>query len=303
MALTPEERERIYLEEKARLEFVHQTNAGPDDSKIPSALAFIGVTLLVVGLALAIYFCFIFTITVPVNFSGASRYLDVPTSVNNLGLMSDRQTGLVGGGILALLGAGALLAGLLLRTQRKGFIDSTPLVAYSAALIVVSGGILFSLSHIKAKNEDFTSSSNFEARNVYTAPEIPTPTFTAPKETPSVSSDLDSSAKDDSDKTTSSRIAKARDTVNQLCKAARAHNWNAILQLCTDVNGEGSKEILKDIKVRQKFFANFHAGEARILDDGSNDIQVDLAGREPWIPYMSVDFESGKVNDFQTGDD
>lgn len=68
-------------------------------------LAFLGGTLVVVGIGVMIYFVFFFDTSVALS--------DSDVSVNNLGLMQNRQIGVIVACVIILIGAGVALAGFL----------------------------------------------------------------------------------------------------------------------------------------------------------------------------------------------
>lgn len=157
MDLTPEERERIYQEEKARLEArqlletqmntkgtvppVSNLGINKDRSRLSSNLSFIGVTLLVIGIAVIIYFGCIFSVTVPVQVPAIIQQFAptglISNSVNNIGLISDRQNGLIFGGLSAFIGTSLLITGLILGLNSYKSVKSK-IVVYSAVLTAVA---------------------------------------------------------------------------------------------------------------------------------------------------------------------
>lgn len=70
-----------------------------------------GCLILLGGLALAGYYFIIFDASVAVNYQDGAGVLDMPERVNNLGLMAERQNGVLIGMGGALLGAIMMYAG------------------------------------------------------------------------------------------------------------------------------------------------------------------------------------------------
>ncbi len=72
----------------------------------------IGILLVVLGAALAIYAIFIFDVSVKVNYPGANSF-GLPSKINNIPLMEERQNYIYGSIILILLGFGLTFFDLL----------------------------------------------------------------------------------------------------------------------------------------------------------------------------------------------
>jgi hypothetical protein len=164
MELTQEERDRIYAEEKARIEARQQLEAqatinppitssdastNANKSGLASALAHIGATILMVGIAVIVYYSYFFTTAVKVDQVQLPPSLQqyapppgtFPDSVNNIGLMSDKQNGITDGGIAAGIGAFMLIVGLVLgvSTPNSGKLYSS--VFMWCIAVAVGGGV------------------------------------------------------------------------------------------------------------------------------------------------------------------
>lgn len=178
MELTQEERDKIYAEEKARIEARQQLesemNTGKqtppapqgkpvDNSSLSSGLSYLGVTLLVIGAAMAFYYASIFKVSVPVTMPvGLEQYApSAPAAVNNLGLMSDRQNGLMGGGVSAVIGTALLLTGLVMESaSAKAAAMRRGVTTYAVVLCVICGVMLYMESSAAASGQTVASMMN-----------------------------------------------------------------------------------------------------------------------------------------------
>jgi hypothetical protein len=95
--------------ERMKSEFKRSSNKIKPPSDIDAIrahpLAFLGGTLAVVSIGALIYFIFFFDTSVALS--------DSDVSVNNLGLMQDRQTGVIVACFVILIGVGIALADFL----------------------------------------------------------------------------------------------------------------------------------------------------------------------------------------------
>ncbi len=90
-------------------------------------LEYVGILMLLGGIAGAVYFFLFFNVTVttePVSFMGQS--VGGGEHVNNLGLMADRQNGLILSIGSAVLGAVFLFVGHSMTEKMKAPLQSTP---------------------------------------------------------------------------------------------------------------------------------------------------------------------------------
>jgi len=144
MELTPEEREKIYQEERARLEARSKLEAefskkdGGERRTVYSVLQFVGATLLIAGFSAVAYYAWIFQVAVPVQDQFLAAAAGMPASVNNVGLIAERQNGITIAGLIAVLGTASLLAGLIAGLQTSPRTRVGPVVAYTVILSFVA---------------------------------------------------------------------------------------------------------------------------------------------------------------------
>jgi hypothetical protein len=74
------------------------------------AAGLIGLLLLVLGIGVAGYFLLFFDVSVPVDYQGNNSF-GLPERVNNIGLMADRNNGIIIGLVLAVAGGVLMVVG------------------------------------------------------------------------------------------------------------------------------------------------------------------------------------------------
>lgn len=74
------------------------------------AAGLIGLLLLVLGIGIAGYFLLFFGVSVPVDYEGNNSFA-LPERVNNIGLMADRNNGIIIGLALAMAGGVLMVVG------------------------------------------------------------------------------------------------------------------------------------------------------------------------------------------------
>jgi hypothetical protein len=113
------------------------------NSGLQKFLAYAGVTALVIGIATVVYYLNFFSVTVTTPQISILGQSIGGGEVNNVGLLSDRQNGLIVGISVTLLGAILLISGIFVdvRNGAKN-ISASSLVVYAVILsCVISGGI------------------------------------------------------------------------------------------------------------------------------------------------------------------
>jgi hypothetical protein len=91
-----------------------RTGDGRSDGQ--KAAGLVGLLLLVLGVCVAGYFFLFFDVSVPFDYQGGNDF-GLPERVNNIGLMADRNNGIIIG--LALAVAGGVL--MVIGRKRPGF--------------------------------------------------------------------------------------------------------------------------------------------------------------------------------------
>jgi hypothetical protein len=105
--------------------FPRQSSDGRTQGQVSASI--IGLFLLFIGLGVAVYFLAVFDVSVPVDYPSGTDSLGIsfPDRVNNIGLMADRQNGIIIGLVLAV-GGGVLMVIGRKRTRPQG---TSPAVA------------------------------------------------------------------------------------------------------------------------------------------------------------------------------
>lgn len=119
-------------------------------SGLQKFLAYSGVTALVIGIASVIYYMNFFSVTVTTPQLSILGQSIGGGEVNNIGLISDRQNGLIVGMSVALLGAILLIAGIFVdvRNGAKN-LGVSSLIVYAAILSGVLGVSVYGAREVK----------------------------------------------------------------------------------------------------------------------------------------------------------
>jgi len=109
---------------------IQKTDSRTDGQK---AAGLIGLLLLVLGIGVAGYFLLFFDVSVPVDYQGNNSF-GLPERVNNIGLMADRNNGIIIGLVLAVAG------GVLMFVGRKRSAAEAPTGAGAAGVAPAAKG-------------------------------------------------------------------------------------------------------------------------------------------------------------------